>query len=148
MPLNEKMRLQYKKETRRYHILLVYSLLECTILWFGLHSPVSALVIIGNILLVLYKSFIAGANISFYKKQGYYHGHHNDDPEEWKWPFVLFLALDIAAIVFCTRNTIVFICISVVYTAASLAVLFHTQFEYEKIRSILDGNGDYPVRFR
>jgi len=122
-------------------MLLLYSLLECTLLWFGLHTPVPALVIIGNILLVLFKSFVVSANINFYKKQGYYHGHHNDDPEDWKWPFILFLALDIAAIVFCTRNTVIFVCISVVYTLVSAGVLIYTQFEYEKIRDIMDGFG-------
>lgn len=148
MPLSEKMRIQYKKEKRRYHIHLIYSLLECTLLWFGLHSPVPALVIIVNILLVLYKAFDVSASVYFYKKQGFYHGYHNARPEESRWPFVVFLLPDIAAIIFCNRNTVLFIVISVVYTLVSVLVLVYTQSEYEKIRDIMDGNGNYPVRIR
>lgn len=140
---------QYKKETRRYRFLLIYSLLECALLWLGLHSPVPALVIVVNILLALYKALIASINIEFYKKQGFYHGYHNANPDECRWPFVLFLAMDIAAIVFCTRNTVVFLVISAVYTLTSLVVLFYTQTEYERIRDIMDGpTGEYPVRIR
>ena len=148
MPLNEKCHIQYKKENRRYHLLLVYSLMECTLLWFGLRTPFPALVIVVNLLLVLDKAFHVSANVYFYKKQGYYHGHHNDRPEESRWPFAVFLLLDIAAILFCTRNIIVFIVISIVYTLVSIGVLVYTQFEYEKIRNIMDGNGDFPVRIR
>ena len=82
------------------------------------------------------------------KKTGYYHGHHNDRPEASRWPFAVFLLLDIAAIIFCTRNNIVFIIISIVYTLVSIGVLVYTQFEYEKIRNIMDGNGNFPVRIR
>ena len=150
MPTSEKIRAQHEKDTRRFRILVVYCLVECAIVWFGMHSPIPALVIIVNILLVLYKGFIVSANMWFYKKQGFYHGHHNDDPDgrENYLPMLLFLVLDIAAIVFCKRNTVVFIVISVIYTLLSLLILIYTQTEYERIRDIMDGNGEFSVRIR
>ena len=139
---------QYQKEKRRHVFLLVYSVLECALLWLGLHYFVPALVIVVNVVLVLYKAFEVGANIAFYKKQGFYHGHHNNDPDAWKWPFAVFLVLDIAAIVFCKRNTIVFIIISAIYTVASLVILIYTREEYVEIRNIMDGHGNYRFRIK
>ncbi len=138
---------KYKKITIRYRIALIYSLVEGVMLWFGLHSPVPALVIVVSVIMAFYKGIIASANMMFYKKQGVYHGHQNDDPDARanSWPEWLFMAFDIAAIIFCTRNTVVFIVIAAVYTILSLGILIYTQMEYERIRDIMDG---FNLRFK
>ena len=133
-----------------YYVFLIYSLAECAVLWFGMRSPVPALVIVVSVLLALLKALYVIADMMFYKKQGYYHGYHSASPEFMfnRWPLFLFLGLDIAAIVFCKRNTIVFLVIAAVYTLLSLGIQIYTHTEYERIKRIMDGNGEHPVRIR
>jgi len=113
-------------------IILIYSLFESLLLWWGLGSVMPVLFIILNILLLLIKTVVmilwrAFAKTDAVAAKSGASIYENADflPFLWKniWSLVLLLAIDIAAIVFYYRSMVVFLAISIIYTAISLFLL-------------------------
>ena len=134
-----------KAHTWIFVFLLLWSLAECTVTWFGLHSSVPALIIVINIILVILKSFHVIVNRSTFNSSAKMYSdralnsHDEDFVSSWIWPLFLFLILDILTMILCKRNTTWFIIVSVIYTLASVGLLLSSYSDYDTVKNIRNG---------